>query len=297
MKDYDKNTEAGAVADICEAAPRTVGINRNEVLLVPEGMKPIPMKGFADELLARPQRRKGTASFADEKSFCEHALRFKSEHTAIFANEADLSVAAVLNYHDKGPEGEANWNDHRSAYQLRTSPDFNTWTSTKPMDQAAFAAFIEENGGFIVSPGDAPKMVGEMETRFDVKCGSAKEIREIARAFGIRSDENIDAKVRPDGSATVTFSIEHKQSDGRPLVVPGLFVIAIPIFDRAPLADLLAVRIRFGKSKPTDGSAPKILWRLDVVDADLARRAAFGAMVERLGQHTGAPVFLGTPER
>jgi hypothetical protein len=162
------------------------------------------------------------------------------------------------------------------------------------MDQEAFAALIDERGGDLVSVVAAEQTAKAMEERFATRCGSPKEIRETARSFGIHAEEQIDAKVKPDGSISVSFAVENKAPDGRPLDVPGLFLIAVPIFNRAPRADLLAVRLRFSRKR--EGSTVKVVWRLEVVDAAHELRAAFGAACERIATDTGLPLFMGTPE-
>lgn len=287
-------TEAASVARIVEEIPKTFTVDRQGVLLVPDGMKAQPMKTFADALRERPERRKGTAVFSDEASFTEHAKRFASEHSAIFADVTGRTLTAVLNYHDKGHDGEANHGDHRSAIQLLLSPELLRWSRTGEMDQEAFAALIDERGGDLVSAVAAETTANVMEERFAVRCGSPKEIRETARAFGIHAEEQVDAKVKADGSIAVSFSVENKAPDGRPLDVPGLFLIAIPIFDRAPRADLLAVRLRFSRKR--EGSTVKVVWRLEIVDLNNELRAAFGAACERIATGTGLPLFMGTPE-
>ena len=72
-------------------------------IVTPNGAAPIPAVAALQD---KPRRRTGTAQLQSSVSFCDHVNRFKSESSAIFADEKGRQFVGVLNYHPAGAVGE-----------------------------------------------------------------------------------------------------------------------------------------------------------------------------------------------
>jgi uncharacterized protein DUF2303 len=104
--------------------------------------------------------------------------------------------------------------------------------------------------------------------------------------------ETSDLKVatnRDTGESEIQFLNEHKDADGKPLNIPNLIIIAIPVFmGGAPYR--MPVRFRYRKM----GGQVKFI--LSVYNPDKAFEASFGEAVEAATAATKLPTFKGTPE-
>lgn len=235
---------------------------------------------LADERADKPRRRRGVADLQSIASFIEHANRFKSAESAVWADRAASKFVGVLNYHPRGAEADPAWGDHRAVYPCPLSPEWVTWGAgaLAQLDQDDFAQFLEDHdrdlavatdadGKPYPSPSDLMTMAATLE------------------AYSNRSTK----RERVGNKMSLSF---HEESGvkGSSVVIPRAFCIRIPVFADG-LPQVIEVRLRV---EVEDGSPT---FNFQIHDAGKVIRAAFDQLVQTVMLGTELPVFLGTPEK
>lgn len=273
------------------------------------------LKEIQDAHRSKPERRSGTAVLLSLASFIEHTNRFKSEHSALFAVN-DLtkpSILSVLDYHQKGHEGEPRFGKHRGLYEFPLSKQFKLWTSKQGphpdniMDGAQFAAFLEDNIEDVIEAPDFANNIGaqmsesqrladqklqDLLAKTNGQVAGPNKLMELSRNLAV----NVEGKIRQaqslsSGEIHLQYEEIHDARDGQgqPIKVPNYFMIGIPVFDMgAPYR--LAVRLRY---RPHGG---KVVWWYQIHRPDLAFEDAFKEAIEQAKTDIDLPLMLGTPE-
>jgi uncharacterized protein YfdQ (DUF2303 family) len=307
--------EATAIADIArkslEAQKITVadqvGLTA-EVLILPDGRGGLAahsIKKFVDEYADAPDRREGTARLGDLDSFIAHTRRFMDDDSAIFAdrNPTAPSMTTVFDYH-RIPTGEGEkridqprFGKHRAVYSFPLSDEWQAWIKSNgvPMQQAAFAAFLEDRIADVLDPIGA---AGELESTkkamdaLQVTFASPSRLLDLARGLTVRIESNVvNAQNLKSGESTLRFDTAHQDERGAPLDVPGAFLIGVPVFrgnDRFTICARLRYRIKPGEGKMT--------WHYDLYRAVETYDAAFTEACKTAAAKTELPLFMGTPE-
>lgn len=255
---------------------------------------PIAASAF-DDYRTRPTRRTGTASVGDLDSFIAHVERFKDTDTLIFASDDrhSPSLTAVLDYHRTGAEGDPRFGTHRTKFSFPLSDEWRAWTgqNKKPMKMADFAAFLEDR--IIDVLDDTSDLPDEMQ-RFVKAIGgniaSPTKLMEISVGLKINEKSAVAETVNlSSGEGEISFVAQHTDAAGKPLKVPNLFLVGIPVFKNGP-AWRIAVRLRYRKA---DGGLVfwYELWRHESVFD-----AAIKEALDRVRSETKLAVLLGTPE-
>jgi hypothetical protein len=91
------------------------------------------------------------------------------------------------------------------------------------------------------------------------------------------------------GEAQISYVTQHTDDDGKPLKVPSLFLIHIPVF-RAGAPYEIAVRLRY---RLKEG---RITWFYELYRADKVFDHAFNEACANAAASTGLPVIVGSPE-
>jgi hypothetical protein len=263
----------------------------------------------------RPFRRKGTAKLATLQSLIDWTNRFKSDASVLFANPDATAptLTCIANYHASGPangsftgtdEGAAHA-DHRGVYAFPVSKEWKRWieASGKAMDKDEMGQFIDNNAKDFIDPTPAllnpalqeagqpwEQRLIDVAQKIGGRFGHHLKLVEMARVFQVYETSNLAVTSNRDtGESTIAFTNDHKDADGRPLQIPNLFLIAIPVFESGALYRL-PVRFQYRKS----GSAVK--FTLTVYDPARAMDDAFDEAVAQATASTNLPVFEGAPE-
>jgi len=321
-------SEAAAVAEIAtrhfKAEPITITDPRDgtEVTLVamPDGNAGLRFHDTSQQLNAarkNPLKRDGRASFTRLDSFIAHVNRFKSGETALFAEDSmrggeNPRITAVIDYHDRvngegaPAEPSPRWGQHKSVYTFPVSDEFKTWTEIdgQPMDQTLFAEFLEDHVVDVMAVPDFLK--AESQGADDISaadralldlmlkiqgrpCGPEK-LMELSRGLKVFSQEKVvNSTNLSSGEGQIQFATEHTDADGKPLKVPNMFLIAIPIF-RGGAPYRIPVRLRYRKS------GPALMWSLVLHNLDLVCDHAVTEACDRAAKETDLPLFYGFPE-
>lgn len=253
-----------------------------------------------DEYRETPLRRSGLTVHTRLDSFIAITNRFKSDNSAVFANDSMTapSVVTVFDYH---PETEDNLDaanlHHRASYAFPLSEEWKAWSKINGqfLDLTSFAQFIEDHIVDVLGV-DAESGLSDAAKGFTAaiggKMGTPTRLVELSRGLTIHENAVVkDMRKLSSGEGELTFQSEHVDSDGKPLVIPSWFVIAIPVFARSTVAYRIVVRLRYRK---TGGGVVFCceMWRPDLVFTD-----AFEEAIARVANETGLPVFVGAPEK
>ena len=317
-------SEADAVARIVRdhIKPEVVkvkgqdGIPETEILVLPDGgggLKAHGIKPYLDPYRRRPERRVGTATLTDLDSLIGHVNRFKDGGSALFAiddREAPAMIA-VLNYHPEGAESDPRFGDHKARYDFPLSDEWTAWRDAdgKTLEQIDFAEFLEDRIVDVMAPPafltaradpnavDIPEPDEQSDNRlFDLVtkiggkvCGPAR-LMELAKGLKIHDQQTVKEIVSTTtGEAQLQFETSHRDAEGKPIQVPNLFLLAIPVFRNGPLYRV-PVRLRYRLR------AGRISWGLNLHRPDIVQDHAFGEACDRAAEETACPLFFGQPE-
>ncbi|UGQ45103.1 DUF2303 family protein [Massilia endophytica] len=150
--------------------------------VVPEGYKHIDLTGIVEKAAPHPRRKAGTVTLGDLDSFITYVSdQGDPMTTRVYADVETRTLTAVLNDHsDYAEDNSAGWRDYRAVYQAELSREFSNWLShnQKPMEQEAFAIFLEDNIADIQEPsGDTLlKVALTLQATTEVNFSSSKRL-------------------------------------------------------------------------------------------------------------------------
>lgn len=259
----------------------------------------IPLSEF-ENYRQRPRFRHGTAIMLSLESLIEHANRFKDLESVFFANNdrAAPTMTVVLDYHPSGAASAPRFGKHRGHYAFPLSDEWKAWMDAngKPMKMAAFAEFLEEriiDVQYLI-PGEDE--ISEDLQKFITACGgdgtiaTPQRLMELARGLQVYESSAVKEAVRlASGEGQVSFDVTHHDQDGKPLTIPGLFILAIPVFKMGAFYRI-AARLRYRKT------GEGIVFWYDLWRTDRTFDHAFDEACELVKAETGLPVLLGKPE-
>lgn len=266
--------------------------SRPAVLAVPKGRRLMSAKKFYDMYRKAPERRTGEATFTELESFIEHANRFKEgNRAALFAESMHMHLTSVLNYHEPAG-GSPQFGDHRGVYTFPQAEEWIAWASAhgKSMDQASFAAFIENRLPDIADPAKAGETAKALAEKLSVEYATPSKLLTTSRGLSVRVGHRCENAVNlGTGEVSLAFQSTHESKEGGPLNVPAAFLIEIPVFrEGAPYQ--LAVRLRY---RLREGS---VSWSVELYRHQAAFDHAFKEACVEAQKGTGLPLFFGAPE-
>lgn len=275
------------------------GVDEAKLVALPEGVQLHDVRKFLDAYREAPERREGVAVVTDRNSFVEHVNRFKDADSVLFAvdDPKNPSLQAVIDYHRAGHENSPRFGLHRTMYRFPISDEWRFWMSLvtadgpKMLDQSDFARLLEDRIMDVMDPGSVGSGTTELLTELDIRCAGRSKLRELSRGLDVRIDSRVAGRVNLNsGESKLTYSEEHQDEAGQPLIVPSGFVIGIPVF-REGVQYQIAVRLRY---RPMGGG--KVKWSLEPHRPDAAFRDAFLEACRAAAAATGLPLLFGAPE-
>ena len=321
----EMSAEAHAVTyDPVDNIAREAGLPDRIPLAIRHGKTPeiINLRPLFEAWRDRPATKRGTATALTLKSFVDLTNRHKTPHSAIFADTdwRKPSLLAVIDYHEKAPElgelptisADAPMPDspdavyvagvaesimtrpdnlkHRIAYAYTLSDTWKAWIAQngEMMTQGDFAAWIEDHIADLSSPEDAEKIWLERDLQTTVATPSA--LIQISRGLQI----NVEAKVKnvvtlQSGAAQIAFEENHVGGDGKPLTIPGAFLLQVAPFFGGDVVRV-PVRLRYRVM----GGVTK--WFFSMHRPDLYITQRLKDDIFYVARDTALPVYEGTPE-
>jgi len=249
------------------------------------------VKSFLEEYRIAPERRSGTANVTTLQSFIDLVNRHKDDSTVIFAETVypDLKLTGVIDYHTL--DNEPRFGKHRVDYTFPLTEDFKSWIdhNKQVMNQGEFAAFIEEHIADLTLPYDQEAQ--DFETKFRTKIALPNEMMDMSRGMQVHINGAFKhAVLLQSGEAEIAFTEEHVDASGKKLIVPGLFMIALPAFIDGDDVRLLA-RLRYR------ASGGKVTWSYILYKWDFEIRNRVKDDLDTAARETGLPAYEGSPEK
>lgn len=244
-------------------------------VVVPTGYSVLALP--KDEKLAdNPQRIKAHSKLCDPASFIKYFTDFRSAGSAIFAEEENGTILAILDYHhyDDTATARPRWCEHKAELKLDHSDEWNLWTGNnqKRMTQEDFARFLEDNSPDLYSPDSATML-------------------EIARGMTAKLEINVDTAIRTNTGATFRYNEIVKAGAlgaAGEFSVPDEFSIKIPVYlGTAQVAVRVRLRYQIGAGKLT-------MW-YDLWRHQQTERMAFDAAVSEISESLKIQILNGTP--
>lgn len=316
-------SDAQAMREAMEAYYKPLLHDEGLFISVPNGIQIKSIKPFLDEYRDRPERREGTAKLSDLDSLIAWTKRHQGDHSALFAfdSETEPSLTAVIDYHEAGAETldeegtKARFGRHRATYPFPLSKEWLLWHKhdKKAMSQDEFALFLEEQiidvmdppAGFRADSGESPseqaaggdfgettadERLAELLRRIGGRCATVQSLITLSRDLAVYARENVrDAVNLSSGEKQIKFTTEHCDASGEPLLVPNVFLIAIPVFHNGPRYRI-AARLRYRIS------GGQLAWAYELLRARDAFDHAFGEGCAKAQSETELPLFKGVPE-
>lgn len=248
-----------------------------------------------DAYRKRPLRLRGLAAITRIGSFIDLTKRFATTHSALFVDENPKApaITAVINYHPAGGM-EPDWGDHIVHYGFPLSKEWQAWMGgdAKPMAMGDFARFLEDHiVDVLAETGELDAASKSFVALNSGTFASPSKLIEISRGLQVHESSILkETRNLSTGESEFTFDTEHKDADGKPLRIPNLFMIAIPVFARETIAYRLIARLRYRKQ-----GGQLVFW-YELWRADEVFNTALEEAVDHVGARTGLPVFYGAQQ-
>lgn len=280
MDTYDNNT----VKDVAALALNAVGSRTATMpelgesapfVIVPEGYSVHDL----ESMLPAPIRKRGTVTVTTPESFNDYSKRHGSMsncviYASVDAEKSQCSMIAVLN--DSG-EDAPSWRDHRCQFSPKQSVEWGRWMSKNAvkMDQATFAAWLEENLGDVASVDGSP---------------SGTQILEMALAFEATAEKRLKSRINLQSGGVRFEYVEDEDKDTRvSMQVFERFTLALPVFDGSNEAYPVTARLKYRDNQG------KVSFWYELIRPDRAFKTAVQSALDQIKASTGFPVIFGTP--
>lgn len=281
---------------------RSPVIDRVPVAVVPRdgGSSIVDLTPMITPYLQRPAARTGTANVQTLEAFIALVNRHKGAHSAIFGdgNWRAPKLLAVIDYHDPAESGDGEQSldpvarhlKHRIAYAFPLHELWKTWLSADgvTMSQGDFAEFIEEHLPELSSPTLAQS--AEADRDYQTTIATPSDMLTLSRGLEVVVGSKVKNSQRlQSGEGEILFETDHRDAAGKPLKVPGMFMINVPVFEGGDAVSF-QVRLRY---RVKEGN---VTWAFKLLRPDLYIDGAVTGAFERVRAETTLPLYLGTPE-
>jgi uncharacterized protein YfdQ (DUF2303 family) len=240
-----------------------------------------------------PERKRGTAAMKTLESFIDIVRRHKSDHSAVFA-DIDWrapALTAVIDYHPERGLGVADFCQHLIHYDFPLSEEWQAWTKAngEKMTQAEFAYFLEDRIAELAAP--TAEENSALSADFATTVAAPTELVQLSRGLQV----NVEARVKSStvlasGEGSIVFEETHQDADGKPLRVPGMFMLQLPPFtDGEPIRTPVRLRYR--------AKSGQIVWFYEIYRPDLFIANAVNSAIETVRHACELPVFAGDFEK
>jgi hypothetical protein len=250
----------------------------------------------------RPEAKTGTAKALTLATFIDLANRYKTPYSAVFADTdwRKPSFQAVIDYHEPNvtSDGEApvilggqpDNLRHRIRYEFPLSEEWKAWMAIagKGLGQGDFASFIEDHIAELVSPFDAERI--DLERNFQTTVATPAELMKLSRGLQVNVGTEVkNAITLQSGEGQITWAETHSDAAGKPLKVPGVFLLSVAPFFMGEVIRL-PVRLRYR------ADSGKLIWSIIPYRPDLHVTERVRGDLDKVAAETGLPTFEGSPE-
>lgn len=261
----------------------------------PERGALISLHGEINKYRLLPREKTGIARALTLDSFIDLVNRHKTPDTAVFANTewTKPSFTAVVDYHPASPEEDgapAHNCRHRIQYDFPLSEEWKAWVEKdgQPMSQLDFAAFLEDRIADLSSPTDAER--NEVGRDFATTVATPADLMQLSRGLSVHVNSAVKTNhILQTGAGEIQWVEQHMDGDGKPLVVPGMFMLGIAPFFMGEKARI-PVRLRYRVS------GNKVIWFYQIYRPDVHVTERVRTDLDNVVRETALPAYEGTPE-
>lgn len=239
-----------------------------------------------------PRRKSGQAEAQTFEAFCDLVNRHRTPDSAIFA-DADWkkpSFTSVIDYHQAQNGGRAAFGKHRIHYAFPLSEEWQKWVEMdgQAMKQNDFAWFLEDRVPELSSPTEHEKVT--LEQQFGTTIATPSQLMELSRGLQVHVDTRVKAvNTLQTGEGQIQWEESHNGADGKPLKVPGLFILSIaPFF----MGDRIRIPVRL-RYRP---AAQQVTWFYQIYRPDQYITEHVRSTLAEARQKTELPAYEGKPE-
>jgi hypothetical protein len=313
-----EHTNLGPIADLAKKAlgteinhikrPRTDDV---PIIVIDKGREvksAVTLVNEFEQTQAAPYRRRGIYAAADIASLLAWMTRHTGDDAPVFAQGLEklngewrvpkLSLFGIGNYSEAADKPA--WHDFGVRYDFPVSDAWKFWAGhhsdeDKPdwLTQAEFAELIE-NRIYDISAPARNETLSEAVTRFLEASGkkdtpTPTELFKLSRELKVYSNSKVETKIDlQSGEAQLQYSEEHTGPGGRPVKIPAIFYIRIPVFfGQEPI--LIGVRLRYRSG------AGSVSWCYSLFAPDVIVRDEFQKACKQVSD-ADRTVYLGTPD-
>lgn len=232
-----------------------------------------------ERLLPVPVRKRANVVLQDAASFTAYLKKHGKADTCILYAGVDYQASKcniVASIDDHGTD-TPSWREHFANFTPKASHEWTQWTkfNAQPMEQAKFAAFLEDNMSDIASVAGMP---------------SASDMLQMALSFEATSDKRFKRKVDLQGGG-VHFEFVDQADDSTSAKFRFFerFTIGIPAFEGSESAYPIQARLKFRQG------GDKLVFWFELIRADLVFKQAVKDEIFSITEETGFTLMYGTP--
>jgi uncharacterized protein YfdQ (DUF2303 family) len=175
-----------------------------------------------EQLLEHPRRKRAAVTLTDTESFITYVNRHGDDATTTLWCTVDyrkqqITLRALLDDHGNS-QAAANWRAHTATFQPAFSEEWIRWTTSsgKPMAQAVFAAWIEDNLRDITTAEGFP---------------SGALMLEMALNMEAQQEARFRSKVRlQSGGVALEYVATDDDATVQKMAIFERFAIGVPVF-------------------------------------------------------------------
>lgn len=208
------------------------------------------------------------------ESLAAYINRFKNVNTILFADIANDTIVAIIDYHGIG-EGDnlsPKLGTHRATLTLPKSLEWQTWTRTSGQMQShvGFATFLEENA-------------------IDIKNPVGADLLELCRDLQVAQNVNFGSSVRMGDLTQVNYAKEQDAMAKGSIALPQSIMLSIPVYFGEPAVAVMA----YMRRQIDDG---KLKLGVQLSRAENVRQEEFHRVVDWITDEVkNLPTVYGTP--
>lgn len=225
-----------------------------------------------EEFEAAPYRVRQNFVALDAEGFIDYFNLFRNDNSLIYGDQINRQFVAIIDHHEPA-EGapKPKWGEHQARFTCPASEEWKVWEANngKRMNQADFAAFLENNLPDIIEPDGATML--QIATTLEAK-------KNVNFASGIRLD---------NGQTQFVYEEEIQGSASKgTLAIPQIFKIGIKAFNGGS-GYSIECRLRYRIS-----SGQLSMW-FEIVRPHKIIEDAFNETFTKIQEATGTKILKG----
>jgi uncharacterized protein YfdQ (DUF2303 family) len=246
-------------------------------IALPKGTELKEAKVDLEALLPNPRKTKAFATFSDATSFLAYVKRHANDGTVTWCEfnpqTFALSFTAVIDEHIKGTAG---WRAHKAKFEPDMAAEWKAWKTNdkKPMDQVAFAEWIQAHDTDIAAANGLP---------------TALQMLEMATNFVMNEDRSLKSAVKlQSGGVRLTYVCDADKGTVESMQLFERFGLGIPVF-HGGTAWSLGARLKYRNN------SGKLAFHYELIRADRVHEGAAKELIAQIAGGLGdVPLLMGS---